>query len=255
MAIKAIIVEDEQNNVEIIKHFVQSYCKQVEILGESGTVSGAQELVKEHQPDLIFLDIKLEEGTGFDLLEIIQEKSIQVIFITAYNEFAVKAFKYSAVDYLLKPLQIDQLVEAVNQAESRMSSNSVSNQMKILMNQLSGANELTKSEDDFIAIPMAEKIEFLKINEITSIQAEGKYSIFKMADGETIVSSKNIGEYEKTLSDNSLFFRVHNTYLVNLNYISSISKVDGLFCIMKSKETIPISRRKKDDLMVRLKIK
>ena len=160
---KTLIVDDRNSIREFITQLL-SNVDGIEIVGEAENVASAIEKINTLKPELILLDIQMPDGTGFEVLEGIDFSNHKVIFVTSHEEFAIKAFKYSAVDYLLKPLQIDQLVEAVNQAESRMSSNSVSNQMKILMNQLSGANELTKSEDDFIAIPMAEKIEFLKIN-------------------------------------------------------------------------------------------
>lgn len=251
MKINAIIVEDEQDNIDILNHFINSYCPSVKIIDIAMSVTSAKELISTSDIQLIFLDIMLEDGTGFELLDLIKKKNTQVIFITAFNKFAVKAFKYSAIDYLLKPLQIEELVTAVNKVEKRLTDHSMKDQLDILMNNLIPK----KKEDDFIAIPMVSKIEFIKTKNITYIEADGKYSTFKMENNDKIVSSKNIGEYEKTLNDNPHFFRVHNTFVVNLNFVSSIGKVDGLYCIMENGENIPISRRKKEDLFARLSVK
>lgn len=253
MKIKTLIVEDEQDNVDVLNHFLKSYCKQIEVVDSASSVKEAKAIIIQETIDLILLDIMLEDGTGFDLLELIKNEGIPVIFITAYNDFAIKAFKYSAVDYLLKPIQIEELVAAITKVEKQLGADNVKNQMQILMNHL--APDSQEKDDDFIAIPMVEKIEFIKIDTISHLQADGKYSTFVLESGKSVVSSKNIGEYEKLLENNNSFIRVHNTFIVNLNFVSSISKVDGLFCVMKNKTNIPISRRKKEDLFVRLKIK
>ncbi len=251
--LKAIIVEDEQDNVDVLKHFLSSYCKQISLRGVAEDVQSALALISQHEIDLIFLDIMLAKGTGFDLLDNIKNKEIQVIFITAYNNYAINAFKYSAVDYLLKPLQIEELIASVEKAEQRIKQGAMKNQIEILMNKLHP--EKSSNKDEFIAIPTVEKIEFIEIKNINHIEADGTYTSFYLNDEKPVVSSKNLGEYDKMLADNNSFFRVHHKYIVNLRFVKSISKSDGVYCEMESGKLIPISRRRKDDLFKRLKLK
>lgn len=254
MNLKTIIVEDEQENVDVLKHFLATYCSQVDVLETASSVSEAYRKITENQIDLIFLDIMLEEGTGFELLQLIKNKNIPVIFTTAYSEHALKAFKFSAVDYLLKPIQIDELVNAVEKVKQKFDKNQLESQLKILLSELAPQGKSNQDNDEFIAISMSDKIEFIKKNDILFLEADGKYTNFYLLGDKKIVSSKNLGEFEKLLSENDLFFRVHNTFIVNLNFIQKIEKTDGLVCIMTNKISIPISRRKKDDLFNRLKL-
>ena len=250
---KAIIVEDEMHNVAVLKHFLKKYCSQVEILGEATSVNTAFELVNNTKPDLIFLDIMLAQGTGFDLLGLIKDKEIQVIFITAYNNFALQAIKYSAIDYLLKPLQIEELEIAVEKAEKRLKTNTAKKQLEILIKKIAPKNK--KDDDNYLAISMTNKVEFIKIEDIIYIKADGKYSSFTIKNAEEVISSKNLGEYEKIFSDNNNFIRIHHSYIINTAHLERIQKENGLFCEMKNKEILPISRRKKEDLYKHLGLK
>lgn len=246
MSIKAVIIEDEKNNVDLLKHFVAEYCDDVQILGSAGRVDEAVELIKSVDPQIIFLDIVLEKGTGFDILDQLKELRAYIIFVTAFDEHAIRAFKCSAIDYLLKPLQIDQLVDAVDRAKKLIDDDHKRAQLEILLSELNNENEHKQT----IAISMIDSIEIVKLNTLLYIEADGKYSSFHLMEKRRIVSSKNIGEYEKLLSrDNDQFVRVHNSFIVNTRLVESIQKrKDGLFCILTSGLEVPISRRKRDKL-------
>ena len=248
MKIRTLIIEDEQDNIDILQHFLKKYCHQVEVVGEALSVAEAKTKISTLNPDLLLLDIMLGESTGFDLLDTIKEYNLQVIFITAYNDFAIKAFKYSAVDYLLKPVQIDDLIDAIGKVEEKKNHSFTSNQISALSQVLN-----QESKVEVLAIPMVDKIEFLKIDDIMWIKAERKYSLFTTSDNKNYISSRNIGSYEYLLEDNR-FFRAHHSFLINLNWVNRINKGDGLFFEMKDGEVIPISRRKKQELMERLRL-
>lgn len=254
MHITTIIIEDEIENVNILKHFLNSYCSEIEVIDTASTVKEAYKKITKNNIDLIFLDIMLEDGTGFELLELIKNKNIPVIFTTAYSEHALKAFKYSAVDYLLKPIKIDELVNAVEKVKIKHNKNNLEEQLKTLIQELKESDKQIKNNDDFIAISMHNKIELIKKTNIVFLEADGKYCNFILLDNKKTISSKNLGEYEKLLFNDNSFFRVHNAYIVNLNQIKQVDKIDGYFCIMENEIKIPVSRRKKDDLLFRLKL-
>lgn len=241
---RVAIIEDEKHGVDILSHFLKTYCPSVEIVGTAGDLTSAQQLIKVESIDLIFLDIMLEDGTGFDLLDLVQERgNTQVVFVTAYNEYAIKAFKYSALDYILKPIEIGEIVAAIEKLSERKNISELEEQLSILKNELKSTN----NKDKVIAISMIDKIEMVKLNELLYIEADGKYSKFYLTTGNTILSSKNIGEYEKLFSDSSepsTILRVHNSYLVNLDFVKSIKSKNGAFCEMKNDQLVPISRRR-----------
>jgi len=246
MPIKAVIIEDEKNNVELLKHFVVEYCDDVQIVGIAGRVDKGVELIQTTDPQIIFLDIMLEKGTGFDVLDRIKGSNARIIFITAYNEHAIRAFKYSAIDYLMKPVQIDDLVDAVDRAKALIEDENRRAQLEILLAEL----KEEKGHNTTLAISMIDRIELVKLNTILCIEADGKYSSFKTDEKKRIVSSKNLGEYEKLLvSDDNQFVRVHNSFVVNTQRIDSIKKgKEGIFCVLDDGTEIPVSRRKRDKL-------
>ena len=238
--LRTLIVEDEQQNIDLLVHFIKSYCPQLEVIASVMTLDDAIVEVNNTNPDLIFLDIMLGESNGFELLDILSEKSLNVIFVTAYNQFAIRAFQYSALDYLLKPLDIDALVKAVERAVQNI-------EMRQLANSYVSLKENLKSEtnlDSKLTVQMQDSVEVIKFSSIVHISADGKYSTFTLSNGKRIVSSRNIGEYEKILPENT-FYRVHHTYIIGLNHLSKIDKKLATHCIMSNGDEIPISRRKK----------
>ncbi|GAB5401015.1 MAG: LytTR family DNA-binding domain-containing protein [Aureisphaera sp.] len=249
--IKTVLIDDEGKNLKILEHFLSTYCPQVAVVGQAQTKSDAKDIIDREQPELIFLDILLDEGTGFDVLEEVQHKKAKIIFVTSYAEYAVKAFKYCAVDYLLKPLSIEDLILAVNKAYSDIEREwyTSSDQIEQLTSSINDSSAL-----DFIAVPSMDKIEFLKIKDIIYLKSEGRYTEFYLSTGVKIMSSKNLGEFE-SIVDKNVFFRIHKSYMVNLSHVANINKVDGSYCEMSNNVSLPIAKRRHDAFSKFLRIK
>lgn len=242
--INAVVIDDEVNNAELLVHFLQKYCPLINIAGVAYTQATASTLIKESQPQLIFLDIILDEGTGFDLLNNIEDDQIKIIFVTAFDEYAIKAFKYNAIDYILKPVQIEDLVIAVNSAVQDIQSNTFTTKQ-----QLSISSESIDSQQvDFIAIPSIKKIDFIKVNDIVYCKSDGRYTSFHLVDRKKILATKNLGEYENIFTGNT-FFRVHHSYIINLNHVQKLNKSAGNYCEMTTGESIPVAKRRHDQLL------
>ena len=250
--INAIIIDDEINNTDLLAHFLEKYCPIVNCMTCCNTKSEGIATLNKLQPQLIFLDIMLDEGTGFDLLEALNYTDYKVIFVTAFNEFAIKAFKYNAIDYILKPIDIEQLILAVNKAYKEIESSNYTEKIQLQQTYKSITNN--ELPQHLIAVPSAKKIDFIKTEDIIYLKSEGRYTIFQLKENKQLVATKNLGEYENLL-DASIFFRVHHSYVVNLTQVISINKTDGNYCEMTNKETVPIAKRRQEQLNKFLKIK
>lgn len=249
--INAVIIDDEISNIVLLESLLKKYCPLINIVGEANTKQEAIQLINTIKPRLIFMDIILDEGTGFDVLEEANYKKSKVIFVSSHNEYAIKAFKYSAIDYVLKPIEIEDLILAVNKAYE-----DVENNVYTFNEQIGMINKSidTKEPLNFIAVPSIDKIEFVKIENIIYLQSDGRYTIFFLKEGKKIVASRNLGEYENIV-DKNLFFRIHNSYIVNLKHVVSINKRDGAYCEMINRISLPIAKRRQDSLNRFLKIK
>lgn len=246
--IKAIIVDDQQEAIDSLKQdLILLFPNQIQIIGESTTIDEGKVLFKETQPDLIFLDIDLQKGTGFDFLNEIAQydyENYHVIFTTAFNQFAIKAIKFSAFDYLLKPIDIDDLEQSLNRFFSLKDSNTVKFDGKENI-KLINDNKEQKNKSNRIAIPTVEQIYYREVNEIVRCESEHNYTHIYLSSGEHFFVSKTIKEYEGILSDSG-FFRVHQSHLVNLMFVSSFLKEDNGVLLLKNGTKIPVSRRNKD---------
>lgn len=231
---KTIVIDDTKLNREIILNFVRNYTPQLDIVGQANSVESAKQQIKMSHPELVFLDIELGDGTAFDLLESIGDIDFHIIFVTAYNHYALEAFKVNAVDYLLKPISIDDFKKAVDKVLSKASPHGHS------------FNQLKKEvliESEIISISTSSGFESVQSKSIVRCQADGKYTIIWMENNKKIISSKNLKEFEQTLSKNN-FFRVHHSHLVNLNYVQSFKRSDSLV-ILENGDEVPISQRKR----------
>ncbi len=241
--IKAILVEDETLSADLLCSMIQDHCPSVQLLGMAHDVSSAVQLINSLKPDLIFLDIEMQTGTGFDVLHQLDSKNLKVIFTTAYDHYALKAIKFSAVDYLLKPIDVLELKEAVSKVDT--SKEAVhSGQLDLLMKNL---NNL-RNKDFSISLSTMDGIEFIPIKQIIHLEANGPYTHFYIKDRAKLMISKNLKEYELMLAEHD-FFRVHNSHLINLNEIKRIVKSDGGYAVMSDDTSIAISPKKKDELM------
>ena len=242
--LNAVIIDDERRSREALKALIEKYTTGVKVIGVADDVTTGLKIIEKLSPAVVFLDIQLKTGTGFDLLRQIEPINFQVIFTTAYDEYAIKAFKFNAVNYLLKPIGIDELTETIEKTKFILSEQSETIKLKAMIAQL---NRFDNSNPT-LTISTEKSIEFLEVNEIVFIQAQGSYSMFMLKNGKKVVTSKLLKEYENLLSDFS-FFRLHNSYIVNLGQVKRFIKTDGGYVEMKNGTKIPVSRRKKEQFI------
>lgn len=248
--INAFIVDDEVDNIKLLEHFIKKNCPMIELIGSALSFEESVEQIDKLKPELLFLDIVLNEKTGFDVLEAITHEKLKVIFVTAYNEYAIKAFKYNAIDYLMKPIDIDELIAASDKAYEDIQEELFTERKQLEMASFS-MNNVDKF--DFIAIPSMKKVKFINLKDLIYLESEGRYTTFYLKDGNKIISSKNLGEYESFLGD--YFFRIHNRYIINLRQIRYIDKSGGIYCMMNSGKLLPVAKRRQNLLNKHLNIK
>ncbi|WP_316810143.1 LytTR family DNA-binding domain-containing protein [Pedobacter heparinus] len=238
---KAIIVDDELANVKNLTILLNKYCPQVEILGTANNNQDAFSLFELDKPHLIFLDIQLDNDTGFNLLKLLPKKDFEVIFVTAYDNYGIKAVKFAALDYILKPIDIDELVSAVNKAEVKLKEKQQTMQLDFLVNHIKRDHAVPLK----IALPQQKEIIYVLLTNIVRCEAEGTYTFFYLQNGEKILVSKVLKEYAELLENNG-FIRTHQSHLVNLKFVKSWLKEDGGMLLLETGEKIPVSRPHKD---------
>jgi two-component system, LytTR family, response regulator len=241
---RTIIVDDEEKARKTIYNYLSLYCKEVEIVAQADNVEGGYKTILENQPELVLLDINMPDGTGFDLLKKFDKINFKIIFITAYEEYAIKGFKFSALDYLLKPVNPQELIEAVEKARKFLDSENFELRYKAF---LSNYNNKLNS-DKKLVLKTSESIFIIDIKDIVRCEADGGYTTFYLIDGRKILVSKNLKEYEDILTEYN-FFRPHHSHLLNIDYMQSFEKRDGGTIIMKDKSTVPVATRRKEDLL------
>lgn len=237
---KAVIIDDLSEAREALKQDIKEYTPQIEILGEADGVLTGAKLVKEQKPDILFLDIQMNDGDGFDLLDIIDREKYKVIFTTSSDSYAIKAFKFSAVDYLLKPIDPDELVSAVEKIDT---STVKDENMDVLMETLKSSNRPKR-----VVLVTQDRIFVKDIEEIVRCESNVNYTWFYLLDGTKILVSKTLKEYDKMLSDHN-FYRVHQSHLINAAYIKEYVKSDGGYLLMKDGSSVPVSTRRKQEVM------
>lgn len=243
--INALLVDDDSQNLDLLKFFLTKFCPSINIVGEAKNVDDAVELINSLTPQLVYLDIQLEEKNAFEILDKIDFSEVEIIFVTAYSDYALKAFKYNTVDYILKPLAIEDVVLATNKALLKIEEKERFNEL--IAKEKIVANENTADESDYLTINSLDKIDLLKKEDIIFCKSEGRYTIFFLKNNVEYVSSKNLGEYDSVLNKRA-FLRIHHSYVVNLNHVLNINKKQGYYCEMSNGARIPISRRRQDDL-------
>lgn len=238
---KAILIDDEISNLENLQILLKKHCPQVTIMATAQTVSDAVVAIENHSPHLIFLDIQMGEQTGFDVLKQLPTRNFEVIFVTAYDQYGIKAVKFAALDYLLKPIDIEELIIAVSKAEQKLAKQIQTSQVDFLLQQLKRP-ETTVSK---IALQMQSEIRYVTLSEIIRCEADNTYTHFFLSNNEKILVSKSLKEYADLLRPNG-FLRTHQSHLVNPNYVKSWLKEDGGILLLMSGEKIPISKPNKD---------
>ena len=246
--IRTIIVDDEPSAVNVIALLLKKKCKDdVEVIATSTSPFEGKALIEQHKPDLVFLDIEMPGMTGVDLLRSFTNPTFRVVFVTAFDAYAVEAFRLSAVDYLLKPVEGDDIVRAVQKIKTDISrnENTITSQLhqleKLLMHNTSAAE--TK-----IGIGMADKIVFVNIPDIIYCEANGAYTHVYLKDGTKMVASKSLGDFETQLAPNK-FFRIHHSSLINLNRVKEFQRHDGGYVILENGKQLEVSQRKRKDFL------
>jgi len=239
--IKAIIIDDIQQARDTLKEDLKTYCPDVEIIGEAeGVVSGVK-LLKAHQPDVLFLDIQMQDGSGFDLLEILPEINFKIIFTTASDAFAIKAFRFSAIDYLLKPIDPDELTEAVKKIE--VATPQAKESFDLLLDTFK-----EKSAPRKLVLHTQEKIHVVGIEEIVRCESSGNYTIFHFTNAPKLMVTRTLKEFDQMLQDQG-FARVHQSNLVAKQHIKGYNKQEGGFLEMSDGSHVSVSLRKKATVM------
>lgn len=233
--IKTIIIEDEQNTLEVLKKMISLINTDIQIVGEARYVKDAVSLIEATQPKLVFMDIQLENGTGFDVLKQLNNINFKIIFTTAYNQYAIKAFKFNAVDYLLKPIDPKELKNAIEQAINSI--NQQENYNELL-------RQIEQQSENNIVLSTTEQKHIIPIKSIIHLEAEGAYTIF-ITNDKTIVTSKHLKYYQELLGDD--FIRCHQSHLVCKQKIKSIDKKGVLH--LSNGDTVPVSRRNKMNIL------
>lgn len=246
MKLRVIIVEDEKRSLETLKNLLAAYCETVEVVATATDVKGGIEAINNHRPELVFLDIEMQSHTGFDLLEQVTFRDFEVIFTTAFEQYAIKAIKFSAFDYLLKPLDPEELQEAVSRVAGKIHSEASAQKIEHLLDNISGG------KSNSIRLSTAEGIEFVPVDEIIRIEASGAYSIFRLKEGRQVMVSKNIKEYERLLSDFP-FLRIHNSNVINLKEVKRYIKSEGGAVEMKNGDRVPISHSRREGFLEAMK--
>ncbi len=239
-----VIVDDEPKNLRILKKLLQDFCPKIQVCGEATDVKTAYNVIRELKPSLVLLDIEMPYGNAFDLLDSLRPIEFEIIFITAFDNYSLKAFKYSALDYLLKPVDISELQEATDKAIKRISGKNINQQVELLLSNFkSPQNNLQK-----IAIPTLDGFVFMHVDDIVRCEANGAYTFIYIVNSEKIIASKGIKEYEEILPQ-AVFCRIHNSHLVNLNRIKKYSKGRGGTVIMEDGAILEVASRRRDEFL------
>jgi two-component system, LytTR family, response regulator len=243
--INAIIVDDEPKNIRILRGLLEEGCPDIVITGDAMSAEAAIPLITELQPDLVFMDIEMPYGNAFDLLDKIMPVNFEIIFITAFDEYTLKAFKYSALDYLLKPVSLDELKAAVQKAKERIRVKNINLQLQNLLFNVRKPATVQK-----IAIPCNESLIFVQLTDIIRLEAKGSYTQVFTAGDQKYLSSRMIKDYEEMLPED-IFFRIHNSHIINLNFVKKYLKGRGGVIEMSDAVQIEVATRRKDEFLAR----
>ncbi|XZF14236.1 LytR/AlgR family response regulator transcription factor [Chitinophagaceae bacterium MMS25-I14] len=241
---KTIIVEDEITSQQYLIEILEYNFPDIEILAIADNVPEAVEEIIRLRPDIIFMDVNIKKGTGFDVLARLPEITAEIIFTTAFNQFAIDAFRYHAVDYLLKPLIDKQVIEAVKLCRSRIEQQTRNQQIISLLRELKQPG----MPQPKIGIPTADGINFFEFNDIVFAEAKGSYTELRLKNGTKITTSKKLKEIEESLTQ-PVFFRIHNSYVVNIGYIKKYLKGRGGYVVLTDDTSLPVSSTRKDEFL------
>lgn len=242
--LKLIIADDVENVRQSLAKDIAIYCPNVKLVASVDGVNPAIKAIKEHKPDVVLLDVEMRDGTGFDVLKEFPSPSFKVIFITAYQHYSLEAFRFSALDYILKPVDPDLLKEAIEKATDIIDREKLTLKIESFMQNMQEENRDLKK----IVLKTSESIHVTNLKDILYCEASSGYTTFYLNDSSRIVVTKPLTDYDDMLSDKN-FIRIHQTYLINLHHIKRYEKGDGGFVILANNAKLPVSTRKKEYLM------
>jgi two-component system LytT family response regulator len=246
--LKAVIIEDELRARRILEAMLTEHCPQVTILDQAEDVASGVLSIKKHQPDLVFLDIEMPGMDGFKLFEFFDETNFEVIFTTAYNDYALRAFEVSAIHYLLKPIQIDLLIAAVNKAEKVIRSGNANfkGRAEVLTDNLKEKTNIKK-----LALPLADGFMFVTLDEIIYLMADGSYTNIYLTNGTKLLVTRYLKDFVELINQPT-FYKPHRSYYINLNHIRQYVKQEGGHIVMSNGDIVHISRDNKEDFLANI---
>jgi two-component system, LytTR family, response regulator len=242
--IRLLIADDEENVREAITQMVELYCTGVKIVAATGSVSETVKAIAQHEPEIVLLDIEMKEGTGFDVLKKFPSPKFKVIFVTAYQQYAVQAFRFSALDYILKPVDPDLLVQAIQKASDVIDREKISLKIDSFRFNMENISRGLKK----IVLKTADNIHIVNLQDIMYCEADRSYTNFFLTDQSRIMVSNTLGSYEEMFEEYG-FLRVHTSYLVNINSVKRYEKGEGGKVILSNNASLPVATRKKEHLM------
>lgn len=237
----AIIVDDEPHNIENLQILLQRHCPDLHVIATADNMDQALNMINTQQPDVVFLDIILGKQTGFDLLAQLTRRDFEVIFVTAYDQYGVRAVKSAALDYLLKPVDISDLKTAVDKASEKIKQKKKNTQLDFLMDYITQKDKAPAK----VALPLRNEVRYIEVNNIVRCEATNSYTWFYLTSKEKILVSKSLKEYDDLLTTQG-FIRCHQSHLVNLSFVKSLLREDSGVLLMHDGEKIPISKAKKE---------
>ncbi len=245
--LEAIIVEDDKDHMAVLKMHLSTHCSDINIMATASTIKDATKLLQENNPDLIFLDVDIQGESSFKILKKLPFlNDVEIIITSSHREYALEAFKHFVTDYVLKPLQPEPLLAAIEKVKKNIALKALANKQ----------NEPAENQEPLkrLAIPSVDTVEIIAVDEVMYLESEGRYTTFYLTDNTTQTASKNLGEYEKLLINNS-FLRIHHSLLVNMDFALNIHKKDGFYLQMTTQKYLPISKRKINSLYRYLNLK
>ncbi len=241
--IRAIIIDDQQNCIDDLSLLLKTHCPEVSIMATAQSGNEGVSILKKLQPQLVFLDVEMQDMTGFDMLQQLSETNFHVVFTTAFDKYAIQAIRSNALDYLLKPVRKNELVEAVSRAANAP--------VALTNQQLKGLQETTQNiqvPQNKIALTTTEGLEYVKLEEIIYCLAEGSYTTVFLTDKTQLLVSKSIGKLDEVIDGNG-FYRTHNSSLINLSHVKKFVRTDGGYVVMSNGDTVTIARNRKDEFL------
>jgi two-component system LytT family response regulator len=243
--VNAVVVDDEQHNIDNLVYLLQENCPEINVVATALNAAEGSKMIQQHQPELLFLDIQMPGKNGFELLASLTHYSYEIIFVTAYDQYGIQAIKFSAIDYLLKPINVEELKTAVQKVVQKTAGKKQNRQLENLLQFLQQSQQ---RQEHRIALPTFKETRFIKTDQIIRCESSNNYTTFYFEDGEKLLVSKPIFEYDELLEPYG-FIRCHQSHLVNRKYIKSWVKEDGGYLLLEDNTQLPVSRSKKEKVL------